>query len=257
MLRSRGWAVAWSALRATTAMLVAAAIAAQAAVSIGGAAGDDRDVGTTVANFFSFFTILSNLLTVVVLLWAATWFWLRGRDSVPPEPRALAIALACVTTYMIITGVIYNTLLRGIPLPQGTTVAWSNEVLHVVAPLFLLVDLFVSARPRCLGWGVIGISLVFPLAWVVYTMLRGPLVTDPSTGAAHWYPYPFLDPSSATSGGPLGVAAYVAGIALGIAVVAAGVVAVGRRRDHVVADTRASRDAAGEDADELEAGRGH
>lgn len=28
---------------------------------------------------------------------------------------------------------------------------------------------------------------LFPLAFLVYTLIRGPL--------AHWYPYPFLDPS--------------------------------------------------------------
>ena len=38
------------------------------------------------------------------------------------------------STYMVTTGVVYNLLLRNIPLPQGTTVGWSNEMLHVVAP---------------------------------------------------------------------------------------------------------------------------
>jgi hypothetical protein len=188
MLRRRGWADTWSALRAAMAVLGAAAIIAQAVTSIGGAISNGRDVGTTVANFFSFFTILSNVLAVIVLVSLVAWYWLRGRRGASPEPRGIAIALASVTTYMIITGVVYNTLLRGIPLPQGTTVPWSNEVLHVVAPLFLLVDLFLAPRRRCLGWGAIAAVLVFPLVWVVYTMLRGPLVTNPLTGDAYWYP---------------------------------------------------------------------
>jgi hypothetical protein len=232
MLRRRGWADTWSALRAAMAVLGAAAIIAQAVTSIGGAISNGRDVGTTVANFFSFFTILSNVLAVIVLVSLVAWYWLRGRRGASPEPRGIAIALASVTTYMIITGVVYNTLLRGIPLPQGTTVPWSNEVLHVVAPLFLLVDLFLAPRRRCLGWGAIAAVLVFPLVWVVYTMLRGPLVINPLTGDAYWYPYPFLDPNSATTGGYLGVTAYIVGIAIGIAVVAAGVIAVGRYRGH-------------------------
>jgi apolipoprotein N-acyltransferase len=131
-------------------------------------------------------------------------------------------------TYMIVTGVVYNTLLRGVALPQGTTVVWSNEVLHVVAPLFLLVDLIVGTWPPRLSWrAVLGI-LVFPVVWIVYTLVRGPLVTNPVTGAAWWYPYPFLDPH--VVGGYAGMVPYILGIAVGLALFAAGVVWVGRRR---------------------------
>lgn len=233
MLRTPAWSWTWTAARAAIAVLIAAAIIAQAVATVSGALSGGRDVGTTIANFFSFFTILSNVLTVVVMLWTAVWFVRRGSGSASSEPRALGIALACVTTYMVITGIVYNTLLRGIQLPQGTTVPWSNEVLHVVGPLFLLVDLFVAPRRRCLGWGAILAVLGFPLAWVVYTMVRGPLVTNPTTGAAYWYPYPFLDPHTSTTGGYGGVIAYIVGIAAGIALVAALVVWVGRMRGHV------------------------
>ena len=219
MLHTPAWSWTWTAARAAIAVLIAAAIIAQAVATVSGALSGGRDVGTTIANFFSFFTILSNVLTVVVMLWAVGWFVRRGSGSASSEPRALGIALACVTTYMVITGIVYNTLLRGIQLPQGTTVPWENEVLHVVGPLFLLVDLFVAPRPRCLGWGAILAVLGFPLAWVVYTMVRGPLVTNPTTGAAYWYPYPFLDP------GPHGYG-YVAVMSLCVAVAAAAFVAV-------------------------------
>ncbi|MGA0568049.1 Pr6Pr family membrane protein [Rathayibacter sp. KR2-224] len=230
MLRTPAWTWTWTALRAAIAVVVAAAIIAQAVTTFGGAVTHHRDVATTVTNFFSFFTILSNVLTVAVMLWAVVWFCLRGRTDASPEPRSLAISLACVTTYMGITGIVYNTLLRGIELPQGTTVPWSNEVLHVIAPIFLLIDLFVGPRRRCLGWGAIALTLIFPLVWVVYTMVRGPLVTNPATGGASWYPYPFLDPNSPTTGGYGGAIAYVIGIAVGIAAVGALVVWVGRIR---------------------------
>ena len=79
---------------------------------------------------------------------AAIWAWTKGKDAAQ-EPRGIAIALACVTTYMIVTGIVYNTLLRGVELPQGVTVWWSNEILHVVAPLLLLADLFFAPEaPR-------------------------------------------------------------------------------------------------------------
>lgn len=229
MLRSRAFTTAWTLLRAAVAVLVAIAVIVQAQLSIGGAIRNGKDVGTTAVNFFSFFTILSNVLTVVVLVWAVVWFFSRGLPG-GAEPRTLAIALACVTTYMVITGLVYNTLLRGIELPQGSTVPWSNEVLHVVAPLFLLIDLFIGPRRRSLGWSAVAAVLGFPLVWVVYTMVRGPLVTNPANGAPYWYPYPFLDPNSPATGGYLGSFAYIVGIAVGIAIVATIVVVVGRFR---------------------------
>lgn len=142
------------------------------------------------------------------------------------------MALASVTAYMLVTGVVYNTLLRGIELPQGTTVLWANEVLHVVGPLVLLLDLLLAPGRRGLRWSAVGAVLVFPVVWVVYTLVRGPWVTNPVTGASSWYPYPFLDPGNPAlqPGGYAGVAVYVVGIALLIGGVAAAVVAVGRRR---------------------------
>lgn len=229
MTRTPAWALTWTALRAAAALLIAAAIVAQAVKTIGGAADAGRDVATTVVNFFSFFTVLSNVGSVFVLGWAVVWFWMRGRDAAS-EPRGLALALASVTTYMIVTGVVYNTLLRGIELTPGTVVPWSNEVLHVVGPAFLLLDLFLAPRRRCLGWGAIAVVLVFPLVWVAYTLLRGENVVNPVTGEHWWYPYPFLNPHL---GGYASVWVYVVGIAVGLAVVAAGVVWVGRRRGRV------------------------
>jgi hypothetical protein len=229
MTRTPRWAQSWTVVRAVAAALIAAAVIAQASRTIGGMVDAGGDVFTTVVNFFSFFTILSNVLSVVALGWAAIWFWTRGRSREIPEPRSLAVALACATSYMIVTGIVYNVLLRGIPLPQGTTVPWANEVLHVVGPIVLLADLFLGPRRRPLPWRAIAEVLVLPVVWVVYTLVRGPLTTNPNTGEPYWYPYPFLNPNSFAQGYAT-VAVYVVGIAIVIALAAWLVVWVGRRR---------------------------
>lgn len=72
------------------------------------------------------------------------------------------------------------------------------------------------------------IAAIFPMVWVVYTMIRANLIIAPASGNDWWYPYPFLDPR--ISGGYVGVAAYIVGIAAAIVGVAALVVWVGRRR---------------------------
>ena len=129
---------------------------------------------------------------------------------------------------MVVTGIVYNTLLRGIALEPGSIVPWSNEILHLIAPLFLLADLFLGPFRRALPWRtVIGI-VIFPLLWVGYTLLRASFITNPGTGDPYWYPYPFLDPNNCGRVGS--VIVYVIGIAVAIIAVALLVVWVGRRR---------------------------
>lgn len=229
MTRSRTWATVWTVLRLAMAAAIVAAISAQLAKSIGTAAELGRDVITTIANFFSFFTILSNAAAAAVLVWAPLWYLARGRRALAPEPPGLAVALASVSTYMIITGIVYNSLLRHIELPQGSApIPWSNEVLHLVGPLFLLADVLVGPLRRALPWRSLWAVVAFPILWVGYTMLRGPLITNPVTGDPFWYPYPFLNPHN--PGGWGSVILYVVGIAVAIIAVGTLVVWWGRRR---------------------------
>lgn len=239
MTRTERWTQLWSVLRLAMGLLIAAAILAQAIVTIGSAVRGERDVGTTLANFFSYFTILSNTASVVVLLWAAIWYFRRGRDA-SVEPFALALALASVSTYMIVTGVVYNTLLRGIELAQGTTVGWSNEVMHLVGPLFFLADLFLGPLRRQLAWRAIGAIVVFPVVWIVYTLIRALITTNPINGDPYWYPYPFLDPNGDRGYG--GVVFYVVAIAIAISIFATLTIWVGRRRG-ALPETAASAEA--------------
>jgi hypothetical protein len=222
----------WPWARLAASALGFAAIIAQLSLTVQTALAADTAYGshlpTVATNFFSFFTILSNVGAAVVLAIAAFWALSSGRDA-SREPRWLAITLGCVSTYMIVTGIVYNLLLRGVELPQGTTVPWSNEVLHVVIPLFLLADVLFAPKRRMLSWRTVLAIAAFPIAWAVYTLVRANLITAPATGDAYWYPYPFLNPHI-TPGGYLGVAGYVVAIAIAIIAVGAGVIWMARRR---------------------------
>lgn len=220
----------WPMLRVLCAVLILVAVWQQAATTVAAAHANGWPLPTVIANFFSFFTILSNVVAMLVLFVAGLRslgvFGASGRRL--PEPRWLAFALACATSYMVLTGIVYNVLLRQISLDQGTTVPWSNEVLHVVAPVFMALDLFFAPGRLGLRWSSVFGVLVFPMVWIGYTLVRGPLITAPTTGNPWWYPYPFLDPH--LQGGYLGVVAYIVAIAVAIALLAWGVVAVGRWR---------------------------
>jgi len=227
----------WPYVRLAAAILGAAAIIRQLTLSVDNALAADTPwaahLPTIIANFFSYFTILSNILAVVALVTGAIWM-LRSRPGLrqaqrpaDAEPAWLATLLACASTYMIVTGIVYNLLLRNIPL-AGISDVWTNETLHVVIPLVMLADVLFAPRRRALPWGAMFIAVAFPIAWAVYTLIRANFIIGPAHGNPWWYPYPFLDPH--LQGGYLGVTAYIVGIAAAIIGVAALVIWVGRRR---------------------------
>ncbi|HWR84849.1 MAG TPA: Pr6Pr family membrane protein [Rhodoglobus sp.] len=219
--------ILYSVLRFAGAAAIVAAIVGQLMLSAGIWVREGASIPLQVLNFFSFFTIDSNAASVVVLLIGGVLVLRPGL-----EPSWFAHLRVAVVTYMVVTGVVYNLLLRNIELPQGSTLPWSNEVLHVVGPVVLLADWLFAPGRRRLEWKAIRGVVVFPLVWVVYTLIRGPFTPGQLTGEPFWYPYPFLNPYLPDNNA-FTIAFYVLLIAMIICVTAAGAVWVSRRRGSV------------------------
>lgn len=218
--------IAFAIIRLLVAAAVVAAIVGQLTLSVSNwQAAGVTNLAISFTNFFSFFTIESNVFTVIVVLIGAALLVTRKRD----DPQWFTAVRGSVVTYMVVTGIVYNLLLRNVPLPQGTTLEWSNEILHVVAPVWMLLDWLFAPGRSPLNWKAIWGIIVFPLVWVVYTLIRSPFTPNELTGEPYWYPYPFLNPNLSQNG-YLSVAFYVILIAVVIAITAAGVVWVSRRR---------------------------
>lgn len=183
------------------------------------------NIALAIVNFFSFFTIQSNVASAVVLLIGASFLVTRtGAD-----PTWFTTLRGSVATYMIVTGIVYNLLLRGIQLPQGQTLGWSNEILHVVAPIWLLLDWLFAPGRTPIEWRKLWLVLIYPILWVVYTLVRGPFTPNEVLDQPYWYPYPFLNPNLSANG-YFSVALYVILIAAIIGVSAAGVIWVSKRK---------------------------
>jgi hypothetical protein len=153
-------------------------------------------------DFFSFFTIQSNIFGVVILLISVQ----RSRQGVPSSPTFDLLRGAAVL-YLATTGVVYGLLLNGYQEELQTVIPWVNTIVHRITPLYLVADWLIAPPrsriefPRAFKW------LIYPAVYLIYSLIRGPI--------ADWYPYPFLDPDRA--GGYLGVTLYCIGIALAIA----------------------------------------
>lgn len=133
-----------------------------------------------VTNFFSFFTIESNILAVLAFL-VSSYFVFRGKVS-----RNLDMFRGATTAYMVITGIVYVLLLAGLEETLQTPIPWVNFVLHYAFPVIALADWFID-RPTftiTLKQGLVW--LIFPIAYAAYSLIRGAIIG--------WYPYPFLNP---------------------------------------------------------------
>lgn len=151
-----------------------------------------------VVNFFSFFTIQSNLFAAVVLLRGA---WSGSGTDAWHHIRGAAVL------YMSITGVVYGLLLAGYQAALQTTIPWVDTVLHRLMPLVMVVD-WLMEPPRSKDMTFIHCATrwaVYPMAYAGWSLLRGTW--------ANWYPYPFLNPQ--VVGGYPVVALYCLGIAAG------------------------------------------
>ncbi|WP_141433919.1 Pr6Pr family membrane protein [Bacillus sp. 03113] len=150
-------------------------------------------------NFFSYFTIESNILAATILALSCFSTAKYGRFE------QLGILRGAATVYIVTTGFIYFLLLRGLEESLQTPIPWVNVVLHYIMPIGALLDWVINPPIKRITWINTLSWLLFPLVYVVYSLVRGPFVD--------WYPYPFLDPRD---GGYGMVAAYSLGITIAI-----------------------------------------
>lgn len=196
-------------LRIATGVLLLAAIVTQIADQLAHNAFEPD-------HYFGYFTVQSSLIAVVVLFVGGVLALGRRED-----PELYTAVRMSTVTYAVVTCIVYNTLLRGLPGDGFVGVQWPNELTHVWIPLLIVLDWLFSPGRAALALGRIFLAIGYPLLWLAVTLVRGV--------QTRWYPYPFLEPDGPD--GPVSVIAYVVGITLFILAVA--VVAIGISRVRV------------------------
>ncbi len=171
--------------------------------------------GYAKGNFFSFFTIQSNILAVAALFLLV----LVSREQRTP---LFEVARGGAVLYIAITGVVFALLLAGLQEELQTTIPWVDFVVHKLMPVVLVADWLIDPPRHRLPWWTVLAWLAYPFAWITYTLVRGEVVD--------WYPYPFVDVSKLGYGGVLGRSV---GLAVGFASSAAALLWLGNRRAHV------------------------
>lgn len=154
-----------------------AALVLQFSLSIPLRVGNGDSLLGALVYFFTFFTILTNLMLVLIYssdLWPREALrWWRS-----PVTRGM------MTAAMILVGVFYHFFLAGTWNPQGLFKV-ADISLHYVTPVFYLAWWVLFAWHGKLKFGDLPIMLVPPAIWLIWAMIRGAVVTE--------YPYPILE----------------------------------------------------------------
>lgn len=146
-----------------------------------------------VVRFFSYFTVQTNILAALVL----TAFAIK---TGPEEWLVHPFVRSAVATYIVMVGIIYNTVLRPLESLQNV-MSFTNIVMHYVMPVVYLLFWLTCVRKAGLRWYDPLLWLIYPLFYLGFVLARGKM--------SGFYPYPFID---AKTLGYAGVTANTAGL---------------------------------------------
>ena len=137
------------------------------------------DVLDTIIRFFSFFTILTNIL--VALFLTISVFRL---NKFPFNLFLAKGTLTAITAFILIVGLVYQIVLRQIWEPTGLQYI-VDELLHTIMPLFMLGYWFFNIRKEDLLLKPVLNWLLYPTMYLIFIMIRGYI--------SGYYPYTFLN----------------------------------------------------------------
>lgn len=140
---------------------------------------NDKSMVSGLAEYFSYFTVLTNLAICISL--SASLFApasALGRWSARPA------VVAGTATSIAFVGLSYHFLLRNTWKPQGTQLL-ADVLLHYVVPALYVLYWWFNIAKAALRWTHPVLWSAYPTAYLAYILIRGRLVGS--------YPYPFID----------------------------------------------------------------
>ncbi len=174
------WARPWFG---ATALAVLAGLVIQVAVTSTTSGGRfDTPIARGV-NVFAFFTIQSNIIAGVTTL-------LLALDPNRPSTLFRTFRLTGLVA-ITLTFVVYHVALAHL-LDLDSWALAADTILHTVVPVLTVLGWLVFGPRDATSPRIVGLSLLFPAVWMVFTLVRGAIID--------WYPYPFIDVSALGAG---------------------------------------------------------
>jgi hypothetical protein len=136
-------------------------------------------LGETILHYFSYFTILTNLLVAVY----SSFLVLIPSSKIAQYIIRPSVGTA-TTVYIVAVGVIYNAILRSLWHPVGMQ-RLVDELLHTLIPFLFLMYWVIFLAKKELEWNAFLPWLIYPFVYCLYILGSGHL--------SGFYPYPFMD----------------------------------------------------------------
>ena len=132
----------------------------------------------TTIRFFTFFTILSNIL--VAFVFTAILAQPKGNFSFFLNP----INQSAIAVYIFVVGIVYNLILRFLWQPQGIQ-RIVDEMLHSIIPIYYILYWYFKINTKSILWKNSINWLIYPIVYLIVIMIRGKF--------SNYYPYPFVN----------------------------------------------------------------
>ena len=163
----------WLVLLAWSSVLLQCYLSLQLATHNG------RSVASGIGIFFSYFTVITNLLICLSLTVS-----LMGPRSTLGNWCSRPDVVAGIGTSIAFVGISYHFLLRNTWNPQGAQLL-ADVLLHYVVPALYVLYWWFGTSKAALRWIHPLFWSIYPAVYLVYALIRGSIVGS--------YPYPFID----------------------------------------------------------------
>ena len=167
-----------------TSALVTFGLALQLALSITAesGAGSFESTPDRIANFFSFFTVLSNIAVAVT----------TGLLAVRLDRRSTLFRTLRLDALVgiAVTGVVFHLTLAQLQELTGWS-AVADFLLHTASPVVCVLGWALFGPRGHLSRRVVLLAVAAPVCWLAYALIRGELVQD--RFGKDYYAYPFMN----------------------------------------------------------------
>ncbi|MBD1394498.1 Pr6Pr family membrane protein [Mucilaginibacter glaciei] len=159
-------------------LLALLGVALQFCTAIPAFLANGRTLAGSLVEFFSFFTIQSNLLVAISLFITSVTPIRKNQFFNQPS------VVTAITVYISIVSLVYNLLLSQLANYKGMA-KLGDELVHLIVPVLVIVYWLTAVLKDKITWKDTIRWLWYPAAYLVYIFIRGAL--------SGFYPYFFLD----------------------------------------------------------------
>lgn len=132
----------------------------------------------TIIRFFTFFTILTNIL--VAITFTVIWMQPKNRWSFFLKPNIQT----AIAVYIFVVGFVYNIILRFLWQPQGLQKV-VDELLHTAIPIIYILYWYLKTSKESIFFKNVFGWLIYPILYLIVILIRGCY--------SNYYPYPFVN----------------------------------------------------------------